>query len=120
MELALAIFNVGTGIALVVVAGTLAYLAWRLTPLIRESRALTADLRRLSRTADAELRPIVAEARELTAALAVVTEDAAVKVERLGQLVGSVEDAVGPRPADEQPRPASGSVESWETSEGSW
>ena len=60
MDVALAIFNVGAGLGVLAAGGALVYLAWQMTPLIKESRALTADLRRLTRVADAELRPILA------------------------------------------------------------
>ena len=49
MDVALAIFNIGAGIGVLAAGGALVYLAWQTTPLIRESRALTADLRRLTR-----------------------------------------------------------------------
>ena len=50
MDLALAIFNIGAGLGVLAAGGALVYLAWQATPLIRESRALTADLRRLTLT----------------------------------------------------------------------
>ena len=48
MDLALAIFNIGAGLGVLAAGAALAYLAWQSTPLIRESRALTADVRRLT------------------------------------------------------------------------
>lgn len=118
MDLALTIFNVGAGLGVLAAGGALVYLAWQMTPLIRESRALTADLRRLSRTTDAELRPILAQARELTTNAEVLSEDLAVKLERLGDLMTSLQAQVesgriGPVPQ----RAGVGSVESWDTRE---
>jgi len=87
MELALAIFNIGVGIGVLSAGISLAYLAWRTTPLIRESRALTADLRRLARLTDQELRPFLAHAREVSGNVEVLSEDAAVKLDRLDHVL---------------------------------
>ena len=120
MDFALAIFNIGAGLGVLAAGGALVYLAWQTTPLIKESRALTSDLRRLARTTDAELRPILAHARELTSNLEVLSEDAAVKLDRLTDLMNSLQHSLdtvqitaGPR------RPEVRSVESWETREDS-
>jgi hypothetical protein len=94
MDLALAIFNVGVGIGVLTAGIALAYLAWRTTPLIKESRALTADLRRLARLADHELRPILAHAREVSGNVEVLSEDAAVKLDRLGQILTDLQGAL--------------------------
>ena len=91
MEFALAIFNIGAGLGVLAAGGALVYLAWQTTPLIRETRALTADLRRLTRATDAELRPILAHARELTTNVEVLSEDAAVKLDRLSDLMNSLQ-----------------------------
>lgn len=119
MDVALAIFNIGAGLGVLAAGGALVYLAWQMTPLIKESRALTADLRRLTRTADTELRPLLASARELTANVEVLSEDVAVKLDRftdvLNALQGSVERGELTTAAG---RPERLSVESWETREG--
>jgi hypothetical protein len=119
MDVALAIFNIGAGLGVLAAGGALVYLAWRMTPLIKESRALTADLRRLIRTADTELRPLLASARELTANVEVLSEDVAVKLDRftdvLNALQGSVERGQLTAAAG---RPERLPVESWETREG--
>jgi hypothetical protein len=62
MDFALAIFNIGAGLGVLAAGAALVYLAWHTTPLIRESRALVADLRRLTATTDNELRPILTQA----------------------------------------------------------
>jgi hypothetical protein len=120
MDLALAIFNIGAGLGVLAAGGALVYLAWRTTPLIKESRALTADLRRLTRAADAELRPILANTRELTGNVEVLSEDVAVKLDRLTDLLNALQQAVergqltaGAGRSERLP------VESWETREGS-
>lgn len=91
MELALAIFNIGVGIGVLTAGISLAYLAWRTTPLIRESRALTTDLRRLARLTDHELRPILAHAREVSGNVEVLSEDVAVKLDRLGHILADLQ-----------------------------
>ena len=90
MDVALVIFNVGAGLGVLAAGAALVYLAWQATPLIRESRALTADLRRLARTTDQELRPILSHARELAGNAEVLTEDVAVKLDRLNDLMNSL------------------------------
>lgn len=118
MDLALAIFNIGAGLGVLAAGGALVYLAWQATPLIRESRALTADLRRLARTTDQELRPILAHARELTSNAEVLSEDVAVKLDRLTDLMNSLQASVeGGRLTVASARPDRLSVESWETHE---
>jgi hypothetical protein len=122
MDLALAIFNVGAGLGVLAAGAALAYLAWQTTPLIRESRALATDLRRLARTTDQELKPILAHTRELTSNVEVLSEDVAVKLDRLSDLMNSLQHsleggqltlAAGPTSGRSGERP----VESWETRE---
>ena len=142
MDVALAIFNIGAGLGVLAAGGSLAYLVWKATPLIRETRGLTADLRRLTRATDTELRPILTHTRELTSNVEVLSQDVAVKLNRLTDLMNSVQHSLdtvqitaAPRPEEtlrpeatpagndvpfweldprpEEPRP----VESWETRE---
>ena len=118
MDVALAIFNIGAGIGVLAAGAALLYLAWRATPLIRESRALTADVRRLSRTADTELRPLLEQARELTGNVELLSEDFAVKLERLTTLLDTIEQgSAGGRLALAGGRSERLPVESWETRE---
>lgn len=119
MELALTVFNVGAGIGLLAVGLAVAYLAWRLTPLIAETRALTNDLRRLTRATEGELRPLIERAREVTRSAEVLAEDAAVRVARLADAVEAL-DEVAHRPSLAAGRPEApfGSVESSQTPEG--
>jgi hypothetical protein len=122
MDLALTIFNIGAGLGVLAAGGALAYLAWQTTPLIKESRALATDLRRLARTTDQELKPILAHTRELTSNVEVLSEDVAVKLDRLSDLMNSLQHsleggqltlATGPTAGRAGERP----VESWETRE---
>ncbi len=118
MEFALAVFNIGAGLGVLAAGGALVYLAWQATPLIRESRALAADLRRLARTADAELRPILTQTRELTTSVEVLSEDVAVKLERLGEVIDTLQAGLETgRITVAAGRSESRSVESWETRE---
>ena len=118
MDLALAIFNIGAGLGVLAAGLALAWFAWHATPLIRESRALASDLRRLTRTADAELRPILATTRELTSNVEVLSEDVAVKLDRLTDIMNALQHGlergqitVGGGRGERLP------VESWETRE---
>ena len=118
MDLALAIFNIGAGLGVLAAGGALVYLAWHAAPLIRESRALTTDLRRLAHTTEQELRPILAHARELTSNAEVLSEDVAVKLDRLTDLMNSLQASLdGGRLTVASARPERLSVESWETHE---
>jgi hypothetical protein len=118
MDVALAIFNIGAGVGVLAAGGALLYLAWRMTPLIRESRALVGDLRRLSRETDGELRPILGQARELTTNVEILSEDVAVKLDRFTALMSTLEDRLESEPMSVvAPRPEPRPVESWETRE---
>jgi hypothetical protein len=118
MDVALAIFNIGAGLGVLAAGGALVYLAWQATPLIRESRALVRDVRRLARTADEELGPLMSRTRELTGSVELLSEDMAVKVDRLGELVESLHAGLETgRVTVAAGRTESRSVESWETRE---
>ena len=120
MDFALAIFNIGAGLGVLAAGAALAYLAWQTTPLIKESRALTVELRRLARTTDTELRPILGHTRELTSNAEVLSEDVAVKLDRLNDLMNSLQHSLDSVQITTAPRrPEVGSVESWETREDS-
>lgn len=120
MDLALVIFNVGVGLGVLAIGGSVAYLTLQAVPLLRESRALARDARRLTRAADQELRPILAHARQLSSNVEVLSEDVAVKLDRVGDLMTALQVnlddlAFASPPRRSQPRP----VESSETSEDS-
>lgn len=108
MELALVIFNIGVGLGVLAAGASLAFLVWQAAPLIRDARALTADMRRLARLTDKELRPILAQAREVGGNVEILSEDAAVKLDQLGTILadlqgtlerGRLAPAVGRAPA---------------------
>jgi hypothetical protein len=118
MDIALAIFNIGVGLGVLATGGALIYLAWQATPLIKESRALATDLRRLTRVADAELRPILASTRELTSNVEVLSEDAAVKLDRLTDLMNTLQQGLeSGHITVAAGHPERVPVESWETRE---
>ena len=118
MDFALAIFNIGAGLGVLAAGAALAYLAWQTTPLIKESRALTVELRRLARTTDTELRPILSHARELTSNAEVLSEDVAVKLDRLNDLMNSLQHSIeGGQLTLATRRSPDRPVESWETRE---
>jgi hypothetical protein len=120
MDIALAIFNIGAGLGVLAAGGALAYLAWQATPLIRESRALAADLRRLARATDSELRPILANTKELTSNVEVLSEDVAVKLDRLTDVINSLQQGLDTGNLTvASGRPEAVPVESWETREDS-
>ncbi len=118
MDLALAIFNIGAGIGVLAAGGALVYLAWQTTPLIRESRGLVADVRRLTRATDTELRPILTTARELTSNVEVLSQDVAVKLDRLSDIMNSLQNSLDTVQITTSPRRAEAApVESRETRE---
>ncbi len=118
MDLALSIFNIGAGLGILAAGGALVYLAWQLTPLIRDSRSLTTDLRRLAKTTETELRPILAHTRELTSNAEVLSEDVAVKLDRLTDLMNALQHSLDEgRLTLASGRPTERPVESWETRE---
>ncbi|MDQ3344992.1 MAG: DUF948 domain-containing protein [Chloroflexota bacterium] len=120
MDTALAIFNIGAGLGVLAAGGALIYLAWQTTPLIKESRALATDLRRLTRATDTELRPILTHARELTSNVEVLSEDVAVKLDRLTDLMNSLQHSLETVQITASPRRSEArSVESLETREDS-
>ena len=118
MDLALTVFNIGAGLGVLAAGLALAYFAWHAAPLIRESRALAADLRRLTRTAETELRPILATTKELTSNVEVLSEDVAVKLDRLTDLMNALQQGLDRGQLTVGAgRPEPWPVESWETRE---
>src|SRR3712207_3515538 len=93
MELALAVFNVGAGLGILAVGLALVYLAWRVTPLIRETRLLTDEIRQLSELARTRLPRWLERSDELMRGADVVAGDAALQVSRLRDAVDALERA---------------------------
>jgi uncharacterized protein YoxC len=107
------VFNLGVGIGLLLVGAGLLLLAVATLPLVREMRALIGDARRLSALAEEELRPILAHGRELAANLEVLTEDVAVKLDRLNDLMNALQRSLDEaEPAPILRRRVAGPVES--------
>jgi hypothetical protein len=111
MELALAVFNIGAGLGVLAAGLALGWLAIQAAPLLREMRALASDTRRLAMLADDELRPILASARELTSNVEVLSEDVAVKLDRLTDIMNAMQHSLDTvqitamtRPEPEAPR----------------
>jgi uncharacterized protein YoxC len=124
VELALAIFNIGAGIGILAAGVALLYLAIRAGPLLRETRALASDARRVTGLLDTELRPILASARELSGNVEVLSEDVAVKLDRLTDLMNALQvslDTVQITAAPRHPEPprveSSRPIESWDAPE---
>jgi uncharacterized membrane protein YccC len=111
MELAVTIFNVGAGLGILAVGVAVAWLAWRATPLIDETRQLTRDLRRLTRATEAELRPLLDRARDTVRAAEVLTDDATVRVARLRDAVDALDDMARGASSPREHHAGVGSVE---------
>lgn len=119
MDLALAIFNIGAGLGIALVGVGLVILGVQLIPLSRETRAMVSEVRRLARLAEAEVGPILAHSREVAANAEVLSEDVAVKLDRLSDLMNSLQHTletveVTAVPRREEVLP----VESWHAAEG--
>ncbi len=91
MDLVVTIFNVGVGLGVLLIGVAAMVLAISLLPLLRDARGLVADSRRLVTAADAELRPTIGHARELVSNVEVLSEDVAVKLDRLSDLMTSLQ-----------------------------
>jgi uncharacterized protein YoxC len=118
MELATTVFNIGVGVGLALVGIALVVLAIATVPLLRESRALVAESRRLAALIDTELRPILLGAREVTSNVEVLSEDVAVKLDRLTDLMNALQQTLDTVQITAAPRPGPvRSVESWDARE---
>jgi uncharacterized protein YoxC len=91
MELVVTIFNVGVGLGVFLVGVAALIFAFSLLPLLKDTRGLVNDSRRLVSAADADLRPTIGHARELVSNVEVLSEDVAVKLDRLNDLMTSLQ-----------------------------
>ncbi len=118
MDLVTVIFNVGVGLGVLLVGAAAVLLAVTLLPLIVETRALTKDARSVVALAERELQPILAHSRELAANAEVLSEDVAVKLDRLNDLMNALQQTLESVQVTAVPRRAGiGPVESsdaWE------
>jgi uncharacterized protein YoxC len=115
MDVAVLIFNVGVGLGVLLVGAGLLLLAIRLLPLIRETQALVREARALVDAADPEIGPILRHAREVGANVELLSEDVAVKLDRLTDLMNSLQHTVETAQVTAAPqRSRLGPVESWD------
>ena len=113
MELVSVIFNVGVGIGVLLAGAALLVLVVSTLPLLTETRSLTKDSRRLVALAQRELPPILAHSRELAANAEVLSEDVAVKLDRLNDLMNALQRTLESVQVTAIPRrPGIGPVES--------
>jgi uncharacterized protein YoxC len=120
VELAAVIFNLGVGLGVLAVGAAAVVLVINSLPLLREARALTVDARRMTAILNTDLQPLLASARELGASLEVVSEDVAVKLERLNDTLAAMQqtlDGLSTGSQSAQDAPGWGSVESWDLRE---
>lgn len=87
MDVVTAVFNVGVGLGVLLVGAGVAVLSIATLPLIAEWRSLAGEARQLLGVADAELKPTLVHARDLVANAEVLSEDVAVKLHRLTDLM---------------------------------
>jgi uncharacterized protein YoxC len=117
MDLATAIFNIGAGLGVLAAGVALLYMAFQVGPLLKETRGLAIDARRLAAVAEAEARPILATARELATSVEVLTEDVAVKLDRLTDIMNALQRSLDTVQITATPRAGIGPVESWDSRE---
>ncbi|MDP9244435.1 MAG: DUF948 domain-containing protein [Chloroflexota bacterium] len=115
MDVAVLIFNVGVGLGVLLVGAGLLLLAIRVLPLIRETQTLVREARAVVDTADPEIGPILRHAREVGANVELLSEDVAVKLDRLTDLMNALQQSVDSAQVTAAPhRQPLGSVESWD------
>jgi uncharacterized protein YoxC len=113
MDLVSVIFQAGVGIGVLLVGAAALVLAIAALPLLRETRALAADSRRIATSAERELQPLLVHAREVAANAEVLSEDVAVKLDRLNDLMNALQHTLETVQITAAPgRVAIGSVES--------
>lgn len=113
MELVSVIFNIGVGLGVLLAGAALLLLVLSALPLLNETRALTKDSRRVVALAERELQPILGHTRELAANAEVLSEDVAVKLDRLNDLMNALQHTLESVRITAAPgRVAFGSIES--------
>lgn len=113
MELVTIIFEVGVGIGAVLIGVAALVFAVAALPLLRETRALAADSRRVAAVAEHELQPLLSHAREVAENAEVLSEDVAVKLDRLNDLMNALQHTLESVRITAAPgRVAFGSIES--------
>jgi uncharacterized protein YoxC len=118
VELVTVVFNVGVGLGVLLAGAGLLVLALNMVPLLGETRALTRDSRRVVGLAEREMQPILGHARELAANAEVLSEDVAVKLDRLNDLMNALQHTLDSVEVTAVPRRSGiGSVESMDAAE---
>lgn len=118
MELVTVVFNVGVGLGALLAGVALLLLVISSLPLLNETRALTRESRRVVGLAERELQPILGHARELAANAEVLSEDVAVKLDRLNDLMNALQHTLESVQVTAVPRRSGiGSVESTDARE---
>jgi uncharacterized protein YoxC len=115
MDAAVLIFNVGVGIGVLLVGAGLLLMAIRVLPLINETQALVRQARAVLDAADPEIGPILVHAREVGANVELLSEDVAVKLDRLTDLMNALQQTLETVQVTAAPQRTSyGPVESWD------
>jgi uncharacterized protein YoxC len=91
VELVSVIFNVGVGLGILLAGAALLLLVISTLPLLNETRGLAKESRRFVTLAERELQPILTHSRELAANAEVLSEDVAVKLDRLNDLMNALQ-----------------------------
>jgi uncharacterized protein YoxC len=113
VELVSVIFNVGVGLGILLAGAALLLLVISTLPLLNETRGLAKESRRVVTLAERELQPILTHSRELAANAEVLSEDVAVKLDRLNDLMNALQHTLETVRITAGPgRVAFGSVES--------
>ncbi|HET8571256.1 MAG TPA: DUF948 domain-containing protein [Candidatus Limnocylindria bacterium] len=113
MDLVSVIFNVGVGLGVLLAGAALLLLVLNALPLLAETRGLSKDSRRVVALVEREMQPILAHSRELAANAEVLSEDVAVKLDRLNDLMNALQRTLESVQVTAIPRrPGIGSVES--------
>lgn len=94
MDLVSVIFNVGVGLGVLLAGAALLLLVLNALPLLAETRGLSKDSRRVVALVEREMQPILAHSRELAANAEVLSEDVAVKLDRLNDLMNALQQTL--------------------------
>ena len=88
------VYQLGVGVGLLLIALALLVAVLVAIPLLRESRRLATDARRLVGLTETELRPALAELRELTQTLNEVAGELRPRLDRVDTLAGDAEETM--------------------------
>ncbi len=94
MDWTTVVYGVGVGVGMLLIAVALVVFVVVAIPVLRETRHLAADVRRLVALTESELRPTLAELRQTTAALADVSAELRPRLERVDRLADHAEETL--------------------------